>query len=593
MPIIELPSQLVNQIAAGEVVERPASVVKELLENSLDAGASRIELDVEAGGIKLCRVRDNGTGIPRNELGLAMSRHATSKIASLEDLEHIASLGFRGEALPSIASVSRLRLVSCHRTADSGWSLETSGGELTAAIPAPHPAGTSIEVRDLFYNTPARRRFLKTERTEFGHIQQVAEKIALSRFSTALRLMHNDKTVFDLPVATTRADQERRVAKVCGQAFMDHALYLEHDAGDLHLRGWVARPTFSRSQPDLQYFFINGRAVRDKVMAHAVRSAYRDVLFHGRHAAFVLYIDMDPARVDVNAHPAKHEVRFRDSRGVHDLIRHAVESALAGTRAGNLSSEPNRAPATLSPAANSQRQYQTQAGMPLGPSMPAVRDELSVYGDLVASGTRSSIETSVVDGDPPPLGYAIAHLHGAYILAQNREGLVIVDAHAAHERITYERLKASVHSTGVISQALLIPEQVPVTEKEADLAEHYEPVFARLGMTVDRSGPDRLTVRTMPSLLSDADPAALLRDLLADIHSNGGTDGIDSRVDDRLAEVACHGSVRANRRLTESEMNALLRDMESTERSDQCNHGRPTWTTLTMRELDRLFSRGR
>jgi DNA mismatch repair protein MutL len=593
MPIIELPSQLVNQIAAGEVVERPASVVKELLENSLDAGASRIELDVEAGGIKLCRVRDNGTGIPRNELGLAMSRHATSKIASLEDLEHIASLGFRGEALPSIASVSRLRLVSCHRTADSGWSLETSGGELTTAIPAPHPAGTSIEVRDLFYNTPARRRFLKTERTEFGHIQQVAEKIALSRFSTALRLMHNDKTVFDLPVATTRADQERRVAKVCGQAFMDHALYLEHDAGDLHLRGWVARPTFSRSQPDLQYFFINGRAVRDKVMAHAVRSAYRDVLFHGRHAAFVLYIDMDPARVDVNAHPAKHEVRFRDSRGVHDLIRHAVESALAGTRAGNLSSEPNRAPAKLSPAANSQRQYQTQAGMPLGPSMPAVRDELSVYGDLVASGTRSSIETSVVDGDPPPLGYAIAHLHGAYILAQNREGLVIVDAHAAHERITYERLKASVHSTGVISQALLIPEQVPVTEKEADLAEHYEPVFARLGMTVDRSGPDRLTVRTMPSLLSDADPAALLRDLLADIHSNGGTDGIDSRVDDRLAEVACHGSVRANRRLTESEMNALLRDMESTERSDQCNHGRPTWTTLTMRELDRLFSRGR
>jgi DNA mismatch repair protein MutL len=593
MPIIELPSQLVNQIAAGEVVERPASVVKELLENSLDAGASRIELDVEAGGIKLCRVRDNGTGIPRNELGLAMSRHATSKIASLEDLEHIASLGFRGEALPSIASVSRLRLVSCHRTADSGWSLETSGGELTAAIPAPHPAGTSIEVRDLFYNTPARRRFLKTERTEFGHIQQVAEKIALSRFSTALRLMHNDKTVFDLPVATTRADQERRVAKVCGQAFMDHALYLEHDAGDLHLRGWVARPTFSRSQPDLQYFFINGRAVRDKVMAHAVRSAYRDVLFHGRHAAFVLYIDMDPARVDVNAHPAKHEVRFRDSRGVHDLIRHAVESALAGTRAGNLSSEPNRAPAKLSPAANSQRQYQTQAGMPLGPSIPAVRDELSVYGDLVASGTRSSIETSVVDGDPPPLGYAIAHLHGAYILAQNREGLVIVDAHAAHERITYERLKTSVHSTGVISQALLIPEQVPVTEKEADLAEHYEPVFARLGMTVDRSGPDRLTVRTMPSLLSDADPAALLRDLLADIHSNGGTDGIDSRVDDRLAEVACHGSVRANRRLTESEMNALLRDMESTERSDQCNHGRPTWTTLTMRELDRLFSRGR
>lgn len=586
MPIIELPSQLVNQIAAGEVVERPASVVKELLENSLDAGASRIELDVEGGGIKLCRVRDNGTGIPRDELGLALSRHATSKIASLEDLEHIASLGFRGEALPSIASVSRLRLVSCHRTADSGWSLETSGGESTRAIPAPHPAGTSIEVRDLFYNTPARRRFLKTERTEFGHIQKVAEKIALSRFSTSLRLVHNDKPVFDLPVAETRADQERRVAKIFGQAFMDHALFVEHDAGDLALRGWVTRPTFSRSQPDLQYFFINGRSVRDKMLAHAVRTAYRDVLFHGRHPAFILYVDMDPARVDVNAHPAKHEVRFRDSRGVHDLIRHTVESALAQTRAGNQSSESNRAPAKLLPTASLQRPNHKQAGLPLHPSMPAVREELAAYKDLVESGASTP-------GDPPPLGYAVAHLHGVYILAQNKDGLVIVDAHAAHERITYERLKASVHSTGVKSQALLVPEQVSVTEKEADLAEQYESVFARLGLTVDRSGPDRLTVRAMPTLLADADPAALLRDLLADIQSGGGTAGIDSRIDDRLAEVACHGSVRANRHLTQSEMNALLREMESTDRSDQCNHGRPTWTALTMQELDRLFSRGR
>ncbi len=593
MPIIELPSQLVNQIAAGEVVERPASVVKELLENSLDAGASRIELDVEGGGIKLCRVRDNGTGIPRDELGLALSRHATSKIASLEDLEHIASLGFRGEALPSIASVSRLRLVSCHRAADSGWSLETSGGEFTRAIPAPHPAGTSIEVRDLFYNTPARRRFLKTERTEFGHIQRVAEKIALSRFSTALRLVHNDKPVFDLPVAATRADQERRVAKIFGQAFMDHALFVEHDAGDLALRGWVSRPTFSRSQPDLQYFFINGRAVRDKTLAHAVRTAYRDVLFHGRHPAFILYVDMDPARVDVNAHPAKHEVRFRDSRGVHDLIRHTVESALARTRAGNQSSESNRAPAKLLPTANLQRPHQQQAGLPLHPSMPAVREELAAYKDLVESGTPTSVEAPVAPGDPPPLGYAVAHLHGVYILAQNKDGLVIVDAHAAHERITYERLKASVHSTGVKSQALLIPEQVSVTEKEADLAEQYASVFARLGLEVDRSGPDRLTVRAMPTLLADADPAALLRDLLADIQSGGGTTDIDSRIDDRLAEVACHASVRANRHLTRSEMNALLRDMESTDRSDQCNHGRPTWTALTMQELDRLFSRGR
>jgi DNA mismatch repair protein MutL len=590
MPIIELPSQLVNQIAAGEVVERPASVVKELLENSLDAGASRIELDVEAGGIKLCRVRDNGTGIPRSELGLALSRHATSKIANLDDLEHIASLGFRGEALPSIASVSRMRLVSCYRTEDSGWSLETSGGEFTAVIPAPHPAGTSIEVRDLFYNTPARRRFLKTERTEFGHIQQVAEKIALSRFSTALRLMHNDRTVFDLPVAQSRADQEARIATVCGQAFMDHALYVEHDAGDIRLRGWIARPTFSRSQPDLQYFFVNGRVVRDKMMAHAVRTAYRDVLFHGRCPAYLLYIDMDPARVDVNAHPAKHEVRFRDSRGIHDLIRHAVESALAGTRAGNDSSAVNPAPANLATGAQFQSTGRSQGGLPLRPSMSAVRDELAAYSDLTASTDAAAIPES---GDIPPLGYAVAHLHGAYILAQNKEGLVIVDAHAAHERITYERLKESVHSDGVKSQALLIPEHVAVTEKEATLAEELAPVFSRLGFTVGRSGPERLTVRSMPILLGDADPAALLRDLLADIQSEGQLNRIDSAIDDRLAEVACHGSVRANRRLTENEMNALLRDMESTDRSDQCNHGRPTWTTLTMQELDRLFSRGR
>jgi DNA mismatch repair protein MutL len=594
MPIIELPSQLVNQIAAGEVVERPASVVKELLENSLDAGASRIQLDVEAGGVKLCRVRDNGTGIPRDELGLALSRHATSKIASLDDLEHIASLGFRGEALPSIASVSRMRLVSCHQAAESGWSLETDGGEPSAVAPAPHPAGTSIEVRDLFYNTPARRRFLKAERTEFGHIRKVAEKIALSRFSTGLRLTHNERTVFDLPVAISRSDQEGRIAKICGQAFMDHALYVEHDAGDLHLRGWIARPTFSRSRPDLQYFFINGRVVRDKMMAHAVRSAYRDVLFHGRYPAFLLYVDMDPARVDVNAHPAKHEVRFRDSRSVHDLIRHAVESALAETRAGNEASPGHHAaPAQLTSSGDIQNRGRLQVGLPLRPTMSAVREEQTTYTKLMASGSDGVTREPDDSGKSPPLGYAIAHLHGAYILAQNSEGLVIVDAHAAHERITYERLKASVRSTGVKSQALLIPEQVTVTEKEADLAEEYRPVFSRLGFTVDRSGPERLTVRAMPLLLGDADPAALLRDLLSDIQSDGRTDRIDSGIDDRLAEVACHGSVRANRRLTEDEMNALLRDMEITERSDQCNHGRPTWTTLTMQELDRLFARGR
>ncbi|MFW2404208.1 MAG: DNA mismatch repair endonuclease MutL, partial [Gammaproteobacteria bacterium] len=329
MPIQQLPPQLVNQIAAGEVVERPASVVKELLENSLDAGANRIELDIEQGGVKLCRVRDNGTGIPADEMKLALSRHATSKITSLDDLEHVASLGFRGEALPSIASVSRLRLVSCYREADNGWAVDTDNGEVSPAAPAAHPTGTSVEVRDLFYNTPARRRFLKTERTEFGHIQRIAEKIALSRFSTALRVTHNHKPVLDLPPAATLAEQEARIARICGREFVENALFIERDVGGMRLYGWIARPTFSRSQPDLQHFFLNGRSVRDKVISHAVRSGFRDVLFHGRHPAYVLYLDMDPGGVDVNAHPAKHEVRFRDSRPVHDFIRRTIEAALA------------------------------------------------------------------------------------------------------------------------------------------------------------------------------------------------------------------------------------------------------------------------
>lgn len=581
MPIQQLPPQLVNQIAAGEVVERPASVVKELLENSLDAGASRIELDIEKGGLKLCRIRDNGTGIPENEIELALARHATSKIACLDDLEHIGSLGFRGEALPSIASVSRMRLVSSAGENGAGWSLETDGGDTLASAPAPHPQGTSVEVRDLFYNTPARRRFLKTERTEFGHIQRVAEAIALSRFSTALRLMHNDRIVLDLPVARSRAEQEDRVARICGQAFMEHALYVERDVGDMRLTGWLARPTFSRSQSDLQYLFLNGRFVRDRLITHAVRAGYRDVLFHGRHPAFVLYLDMDPARVDVNAHPAKREVRFRDSRAVHDFIRHAVEAALADTRAGGSMAESrtsDSAPASF----DHTRSVGSQAGLPLRLSPITVQDVAANYTELVAS-----------DDQTPPLGYAIAHLHGTYILAQNRDGLIIVDAHAAHERVTYERLKASARSTGIQSQPLLIPHPFAVTVKEADLAEAHAAEFEALGISVGRSGPDELTVYALPSLLGNVDPEALVRDLVADFAAGAQAERVDDQIDDLLAEVACHGSVRANRRLTVDEMNALLRDMETTDRSDQCNHGRPTWTALTMQELDRLFSRGR
>ncbi len=600
MPIIQLPPQLVNQIAAGEVVERPASVVKELLENSLDAGASQIELDVEQGGIRLCRVRDNGTGIPREELELALARHATSKIASLEDLEHVASLGFRGEALPSIASVSRLRLVSRHSDAEAGWLVESEHGQAMPAKPAAHPTGTSVEVRDLFYNTPARRRFMKTERTEFTHVQKVAEKIALSRFSTGFRFTHNQRPVMDLPPACSRAEQEERVARVCGRTFMEHALYVENNAGAMHLYGWIARPTFSRSQPNLQHFFMNGRAVRDKVIGHAVRAAFQDVLFHGRHPAFILYLDMDPAMVDVNAHPSKQEVRFRDSRAVHDFIRRTVESAVAGTHGGAGGSDAANTHQAVSGPAVPERMETEHSHLPRGvtqqrmqPGLPlraAVRENISAYADLV--GGKAS-QQAVADREFPPLGYALAHLHGAYILAQNRDGLVIVDAHAAHERITYEKLKKSMRSTGVQSQPLLIPVKVHVTEREADLAEENQSAFGRLGLVIDRGGPSSLTVRAIPTLLADADVETLLRDLLTDLQALGQTDRINRQIDDMLAETACHGSVRANRKLTVDEMNAVLRDMEATDRSDQCNHGRPTWTAVTMQELDRLFSRGR
>jgi len=590
MAIHPLPPQLINQIAAGEVVERPASVVKELLENSLDAGASRIELDVEQGGVKLCRVRDNGIGIPADELELALARHATSKISTLEDLEHVASLGFRGEALPSIASVSRLRLVSCHREATRGWAVATENGETKPVAPAAHPTGTSIEVRDLFYNTPARRRFLKTERTEFSHIQRVAEKIALSRFSTALRVTNNRKPVFDLPAANSIAEQEERLARICGREFIEHALYVERDVGDMKLFGWLARPRFSRSQADLQHFFLNGRAVRDKVITHAVRTGYRDVMFHGRHPAYVLYLDMDPGRVDVNAHPAKHEVRFRDSRPVHDFLRRTVETALAETRAG----AADGAAVTTRTAGSADAP--AQAGLSLRASPPAIRDHMAAYAaladDVVAPDPMSSSAIAHAQ-QTPPLGYALAHLHGAFILAQNSDGLVIVDAHAAHERITYERLKESCRGAGIATQPLLVPTVVRVNEREADLAEAQSELLAMVGLDVDRTGRDRLTIRALPTLLQDADAEQLLRDLLADIAETGQADRVEQRLDEYLANVACHGSVRANRRLTIEEMNALLRDMEATERSDQCNHGRPTWTTLTMQELDRLFSRGR
>ncbi len=601
MPIRQLPSHLINQIAAGEVVERPASVVKELLENCLDAGATRIEIDIEQGGIKLIRIRDNGCGIPEAEVSLALSRHATSKIASLEDLEKVASLGFRGEALPSIASVSRMRLTSKVVNSDSGYSVSVSGSEVAAPEPAAHPAGTTIEVRDLFYNTPARRRFLRKERTEFSHLDKLVRRIVLSRFGVAFRFTHNGKPLFDLPAANDRAAQEQRLAKLCGKEFIEHALYIEHAVGDMRLWGWIARPTFSRSQPDMQHIFLNGRAVRDKTVTHAVKHAYRDVLFHGRYPACVLFLEIDPKTVDVNAHPAKHEVRFRDSRPVHDFVRRTVETALAETRPS--AAEGDQSVAAPASAAGLLPEYSRQQSMGLRPGRAYDRSgSYSTAGSATSefykqvSESEQAMRDSVIaanEGEVPPLGFAVAQLHGVYILAENQDGLVIIDAHAAHERVTYEKLKTAVAAGGVQSQPLLIPLQISVAESEADLVEAHQANFAALGLEVDRSGPDVITLRQVPVLLGDRHAEALLRDMLSDIAETGSSERLQAHQDEILSTMACHGSVRANRQLTIAEMNALLREMEATERADQCNHGRPTWSALSMKDLDRLFHRGR
>jgi DNA mismatch repair protein MutL len=578
MSIRQLPPQLINQIAAGEVVERPAAMVKELLENSLDAGARRIHVELEAAGVRLCRVRDDGIGIPGDELILALARHATSKIQSLDDLGCVASLGFRGEALPSIASVSKLRLISRHVDAETAYAVEVLHGQEGELRPAPHPCGTTVEVRELFARTPARRRFLKSERTEFGHVQRVVERLAMSRFGTAVRLIHNGRPVMDLPAAAGREAEEQRLARLCGEAFIAQALYVEREAAGLALRGWIARPAYSRSQPDMQHVVLNGRVIRDRTLGHAVRTAFADVLYHGRYPACVLFLEMDPADLDVNVHPSKQEVRFRDARTVHDFLRRTLESALAGTRPG-VAAPPAPSPGRV-PAAR-------QHGLQL--TSASVREAMPHYAALAEPQPLPDERAAEL-----PLGQALAHLHGAFILAQTGNGLVIVDAHAAHERITYERLKTAYGRAGIQSQPLLVPSAFDVSPAEAELAEAHADWLAALGLVVDRSGAGRLTIRAVPVLLANGDHEALVRDLLADLQAgNGDLARMERRMDEVLATMACHGAIRANRRLTIDEMNALLRDMEATERSDQCNHGRPTWTELSLTELDRLFSRGR
>jgi DNA mismatch repair protein MutL len=591
--IQRLPPQLINQIAAGEVVERPASVVKELMENSLDAGAGRIEIEVQGGGVKLIRVRDDGDGIAKNDLPLALASHATSKIATLADLESVATLGFRGEALASIAAISRLTLISRHREQQRAWQQQGEGREQNAEpLPAAHPVGTTVEVRDLFFNTPARRKFLRTEKTELGHLEEAVRRIALCHFAVAIQLRHNQRSLLSLPAVNDRAGREQRLRALCGTAFVDNTLFLERKATGLRLWGWVGLPGFSRSQGDLQYFFINGRRIRDKLAAHAVRQAYRDVLYHGRYPAFVLYLELDPTLVDVNAHPAKHEVRFREPRLIHDFLFHTLHEALAELRPGDpISRNEGTDSYPGQPARTDTRP--SHATPPVLPhrSLP-VREQIAAYTQLYPAPEDTGADPTH-GGEPPPLGYAIGQLHGIYILAQNSAGLVIVDMHAAHERITYERLKTSLEQESIRAQPLLVPVTLAVHPKEVRLVEDHAELLATLGLEVAALGPEKLIVRSLPALLTGGDVEQLLRDVLADLSCEGQSSRVQESIHRLLATLACHNSVRAHRRLTPTEMNALLREMERTERGGQCNHGRPTWTQLPLDELDKLFLRGR
>lgn len=627
-PIRPLPEILINQIAAGEVVERPASVVKELVENAIDAGASRVDIDLEEGGVRLIRIRDNGSGIAPEQLPLAVSRHATSKIADLDDLESVATLGFRGEALPSIASVSRFTLSSRRAHDEHGSALQIEGGKIGEVTPRAHAPGTTVEVRELFYNVPARRKFLRAERTELGHIEEWLRSLALARPDVELRVSHNGKASRRYKPGDLYSDA--RLAETLGEDFANQAVRVDHSGAGLRLHGWIAQPHYSRASADQQYLYVNGRSVRDSSVAHAVKMAYGDVLYHGRQPAYVLFLELDPTRVDVNVHPAKHEVRFRDSRLVHDFVYRTLKDALADTRAGMSvqdigagSAHPvdaGAAPMVSSAGASGfglVRGAAPGAGSSGGgggfsgwrPQQPLglqVADAPAAYAALYAAPagaergaalppmpTENGLPVTSADAGVPPLGYAIAQLHGIYILAENAEGLIVVDMHAAHERIGYERLKNAHDGIGLQSQPLLVPITLAVGEREADTAENESETLAALGFEVTRAGPGALHVRSIPALLAHAEPEGLLRDVLTDLREHGQSRRVASARDELLSTMACHGAVRANRRLTVPEMNALLRDMEITERSGQCNHGRPTWARFSLAEIDRWFLRGR
>jgi len=609
VPIQKLPPQLISQIAAGEVIERPASVVKELIENSIDAGARRIRVELEQGGVRLIRIADDGSGVPPEELPLALSRHATSKVAEWSDLESLHTLGFRGEALPSIGSVARLTMTSAVAGARSGWGLGGDGSDAFAEpAPAAHPQGTTVEIRDLFFNVPARRKFLRAERTEYLHCEDVVRTHAAVRPEIAFELRHNGRQTLDLP-AVGPAGAADRVAALLGEGFLEHAFEVEEEGSGLRLCGWLGAPTHARSQADQQYFFVNGRPVRDRVLAAAVRRAYRDVLYQGRHPVFILFLDLDPAGVDVNAHPAKHEVRFRDGRLVHDFIFQTLRRALAGLRPGDggrQQTAAHSAGAAVQPRGNAFPGTPAVYPRAAFAETRALRDthwELPLpHVSEPSGGPTVSVaappnarpwSSAAAEGGAPPLGFAIGQVADIFILAESARGLVLVDMHAAHERITYERLKTEWREARVTRQPLLVPETITVTRAEAELVETSADLLRGLGFDLDRAGPDAVMLRAAPALLQGRELAQLVRDLLADMHNLGHTDRAEAALDAVLSTMACHGSVRAGRRLSLPEMNRLLRDMEATDNSGQCNHGRPTYVELDRQALDRLFMRGR
>ncbi len=597
MAIHSLPDQLINQIAAGEVVERPAAALKELLENSLDAGAAQIDIDLGGGGIRLIRVADDGDGIEREDLHLAVARHATSKIATAADLEGIATLGFRGEALASIAAVSRLSLTSRSRAKPHAWRIEVEGGEVGMPQPAALTSGTTVTVQELYFNTPARRKFLRTEATEYGHCEESFRRIALSHPDAGFTFQHNGNVRHRLLAQGWRA----RVDALLGDSFASQAARIDEHAAGISLAGWVVRPAYATSARDVQYFFVNGRFVRDRVLAHALREAYRDVLHHERQPAYALWLGVEPRAVDVNVHPAKAEVRFRDTGAVHQFVRRAVEKGLASTAAEQpavsaaerLGIAAAKVPPLVPlPDARSTSGWRSgplaaQASMTLSATEPA-----AFYARLFGERAPSTEGPDLPNDDDHPLGFALAQLHGIFVLAQNRDGLVLVDMHAAHERILYERLKTALDDA-LPMQPLLVPISFAADPIDVAAAEENVAVLSALGFSMSALGPSTLAVRGVPALLSDADTVTLARAVLADVREYGGSRVLTAQRDELLSTMACHGAVRAHRSLTVREMNALLREMEETERAGQCNHGRPTWYQLTLGDLDRLFMRGR